>query len=91
MKKQIIEKVHAWITKSALTSGIRVIDGEVDHERDRGSEMLRWGANGLFHKPDWHRTPEAALARAEFMRWEKLKSLDKSVAKIKAMTFKIPS
>ncbi len=39
------------------------------------------------HKPDWHTTPEAAIARAEEMRTKKIASLKKQVAKLEAMTF----
>jgi hypothetical protein len=39
------------------------------------------------HKPDWHTTPEAAIARAEEMRTKKIASLKKQIAKLEAMTF----
>lgn len=83
------EQIKAWVTKYALTEGILVVDAEVTHY-DTGT-MLRWaGWNNRAHGNDWHRTPEAALARAEEMRKTKIASLKKSIAKLEAMVFTLP-
>ena len=85
------ETIKAWITKYALTEGIEVVDAEVCGE----GNMIAYGNVGYgsqyAHGKDWHRTPEAALARAEEMRKAKISSLRKSIAKIEALTFKAPN
>jgi hypothetical protein len=40
-------------------------------------------------KNEWHTDPEAAIRRAEEMRDDKIKSLEKQIAKFKALTFTI--
>jgi len=82
------EKIKAWITKYALTEGIQLVNGEVCH--GISSTMLTYGQYGTAHGIDWHRTPEAALARAEEMRIAKIKSLRKSIAKMESLVFKCP-
>jgi hypothetical protein len=84
------ENITAWVTKCALTSGIRKVSGTVCHETS--STMLRYSdtANSckeFVHGNDWHRTPEAALARAEEMRHARIASLKKSLAKVEATMF----
>ena len=86
------ENITAWVTKYALTSGIQKVIGTVCHETS--STMLRYSdtANSckeFLHGTDWHRTPEAALARAEEMRKKKIAGLKKSIAKLEAMTFSV--
>jgi hypothetical protein len=82
------EMITAWLTTYALTSGISVVKGEVCH--DINSRMLAYGPLSCAHGNDWHRTPEAALARAEEMRLAKIASLKKSLGKLERMTFKAP-
>ena len=78
----------AWITKYALTNGIKkcevedCFDTSPDYVKDRTAQ---WG--GGYHRKDWHRTREAAVARAEEMRLAKIKSLRKSLEKFEAMRF----
>ena len=83
------EEITAWVTKHALSTGIQVVKGEVCH--DISSGMLTWKPYGTAHGKDWHRTPESALERAEQMRKDKIASLRKSIAKMEAMTFKVPN
>jgi hypothetical protein len=40
-----------------------------------------------FHRPDWHETKEAAIARAEVMRKKKLASLKKQISRLEALSF----
>ena len=82
------EKINAWVTRYALTSGIQLFDGEVRH--NISSAMFTYGTFGVAHGKDWHRTPEAALARAEEMRKAKIASLEKSIERIKAIKFTAP-
>jgi hypothetical protein len=81
------EKIKAWVTKYALTEGIRVVDAKVCGD----GRMIAYGSVGYgsqhAHGKDWHRTPEAALARAEEMRKDKIASLRKNIAKMESMTF----
>lgn len=85
------EHIKAWITKYALTEGIEVADAEMCSD----GGMIVYGnvgyGNQYAHGKDWHRTPEAALARAEEMRKAKIASLLKSIDKLERMTFKAPN
>lgn len=87
------EHITAWVTKYALTEGIEVVDAEVCHDIHSG--MISYGNCGYMvqsaHGKDWHRTPEAALARAEEMRKAKIASLRKSIEKMERLTFKAPN
>jgi hypothetical protein len=90
MKREILT---AWVTKYALTEGIEVVEAEWC--ADISDKMITYGGNGYSrqsaHGNDWHRTPEAALARAEEMRAAKVVSLKKSLAKMERMTFVAPN
>ena len=83
------ENITAWVTKYALTDGIQKVSGTVRHETS--SDMLSYIGSRYdwrcVHGKDWHRTPEAALARAEEMRKNKVASLNKSIAKLEAIKF----
>jgi len=87
------ENITAWVTKYALTSGIHKVSGEVRHETS--SKMLRYiktssGRHYSFARGnEWHRTPEAALERAEKMREAKIAALKKSLAKLEVKTFSV--
>lgn len=83
------EHIKAWVTKYALTEGITIVDGDVCH--DISSDMLSYGKYGVAHGKDWHRTSDAALARAEEMRKAKIASLKKSIAKMETMKFGTPN
>jgi hypothetical protein len=84
------EKIKAWITKHALTEGIVMVDAEVSGE----GRTISYGHPGFSvqyaHGKDWHRTPEAAIARAEEMLAAKIKSLKKSIEKLECLTIKAP-
>lgn len=87
------EVIKAWVTTYALTQGILVVEGEVCHEIN--SAMLSYRSSGYeypmnAHGKDWHRTPEAALARAEEMRTAKIASLKKSITRLEALKFTVP-
>lgn len=83
------EKIQAWVTTYALSGVIKLVNAEVLGAR---SDMIRYGDHCFSHGEgrDWHRTPEAALARAEEMRKAKIASLRKSIAKLEKMTFTAP-
>lgn len=82
--------ITVWITKYALTTGIMTEQVE-DPAQDYSPNMVCAKAIGLsayFHGKDWHRTREAAVARAEEMRKTKLVSLRMQIAKLENKTFK---
>ena len=77
-----------YVTKWALTAGIQTKQASVE---ERGATVREWKHGWIFtlYRKDWHRTPEAAIARAEEMRLKKIASLKKSLAKMEALTFKV--
>ena len=81
------EEIKAWVTKYALTNGIKSFPGKVCH--NISSEMFRYGTLGSAYGKDWHRTSETAIARAEEMRKAKIASLKKSIEKLEKLEFKI--
>jgi len=81
--------MKAWITRYALTVGIAEVDGET---LGTGAKMLKWSHPGSVgsaysHGNDWHKTREAAIARAEEMRIAKIDRLKKSIAKLEKLKF----
>ena len=80
------EKIKAWVTKYALTTGIVLVNGTV-HQ----GTMRNYGPHSFAHGNDWHRTPEAALERAEEMRKAKIASLRKSLNKMYGLQFTAPN
>ena len=87
-----LEKITAWVTTDALTTGIKRVMGEVDHNADSGK--LTCPAEVWFrcnYGNNWHRTPEAAIARAEEMRKNKIISLRESIENLEALKFTAPN
>lgn len=84
------EKVRVWITKYALSGGIFCVDAKIRHEVS--SSMISWGGkfNQYAHGKDWHRTEEAAIARAEELRQTRIAAHHKSLAKLEKLVFKAP-
>lgn len=83
------EFITGWVTKYALTSGIQKMDLEVCHSVS--SNMAKSSGRHLSHfhgeGRHWHRTLESAVKRAEEMRWAKIASLKKSIARLEKMKF----
>lgn len=84
------EKVTAWVTKDAMSVGIIKVSGEVRH--DVSSTMFIYRSAGdrydtYVHGKEWHRTKQAALARAEEMRVKKIKALKKRLTELEALKF----
>ena len=77
----------AWVTEYALTKGIRKIQARqasyVPWLSYRVGGVRNLGVEGL----DWHRTEAAAIERAEVMRTAKIASLEKQLARLKALSF----
>ena len=76
----------AWVTKYALTCGIKQMEVEDWHDARPGM-VLNTKTITTYHVPDWHRTEAEAKARAEEMRAAKIASLRKQIAKLEAMEF----
>jgi len=76
-----------YITQHALTKGILDLPGEIVSETPT---MVQIEAKSptFYHKPHWHLTMEEAVAQAEKMRLAKIASLEKQLAKLKALQFK---
>lgn len=79
--------MKVWITKYALTSGIK----EMEVRQSEYNPDTVWG-NALFdcyhgEGREWHKTYEAALVRAEEMRKKKIVSLTKQIHKLENMRF----
>ena len=85
---EVIAKV--WITKYALTDGVKVaFNATVESEISASllSVPSKGGMNGTFlvHKPHWHQTEAETMARLEKMVLAKLKSVEKQKAKLEAL------
>ena len=79
------EPIVAWITAYALTKGILKVNGVVCHSVS--GNMIKYGQYETAHGKDWHRTPDAALARAEEMRKDKIASVRKQLTKLENIVF----
>lgn len=86
------DEIDGYITKYALSAGIHRArlrlcdaDGMVEEVGQR------WATYYHGEGKDWHRTYASALKRAEAMRDAKIKSLRKSLDKMKAVTFQEPT
>lgn len=82
--------MKVWITKYALTQGI--YEAEVEQSKSSPSMVSQRRANTYdicYHGEgkDWHRTPEAARAKATKMVEDKIKSLKKQLKKLENMVF----
>jgi hypothetical protein len=75
-----------WITKYALTGGIKTIEAEPDGQyvgwKANGYQCSAWGEG-----KQWTRSHEAAIKRAEEMKRSKISSLKKQIAKLEKLSF----
>lgn len=80
--------MKAYITKYLFTQGIIELNGYLS-ETDSNyfiSKKGGWGRS-VFSKNDWHETRELAVKRAQEMQKKKIKAIERTINKIKAMTF----
>jgi hypothetical protein len=83
--------MKVWITKYALTKGIKSIDatpssfydGVCDNTNGTGAYSTYYHGEGR----DWHRTLEGAQAKAEKMRLAKIELLEKQIGKLRNLKF----
>ncbi len=78
--------MKVWITKYALSSGIICVD---DAEICGNANSMLIYAGTYFHGEgrEWHCTEDGAVKKAEKMRSEKIDSLNRSITKLKKLTF----
>jgi K+-transporting ATPase c subunit len=80
------EPIAVFVTKFALTKGIIETQGVV--QTDINESMISVQSLGqCFHKNQWFRTREEAVARAEQLRAKKIASLQKQIAALMAKSF----
>lgn len=81
-----------YITKCALTKGIRTIQGEISPEWPNLVSSGSGFDNHHFHGEgrQWHRTMEGAITKAEQMRKAKIASLFKQISKLEQLSFTQP-
>ena len=95
MNKTIEHEVfRAWITDRALTKGIKVC--EVRDCFTTSPKMVEGITDdaltdAYYHKPNWHRTYQEALARAEEMRTKRIASLKREIKKLESLQFSDPT
>ncbi len=82
--------MKVWITKYALTFGIKEADGE----SGSAPNMIcvkpieaGFAFESYFHGKDWHTDKASAVKRAKEMQEAKIKSLEKHIAKLKKLDF----
>ena len=79
-----------WITKYALTTGIQEVDdAEISSASPSMISVPSLGVFATFHGEgrEWHRTEDAAVERADLMRYKKIAALDKQIKKLEAIRF----
>lgn len=80
-------KQKVWITKYALSGGIKEHEAEIrDGVAYPGEPFMSF--TGFRLGKDAHQTIEAAIAVAEKMRAQKIESVKKQLAKLESMRFK---
>jgi hypothetical protein len=85
--------MKVWITKYALSVGIIEADAKESAAYPGMVVIRREGRfDECFHNEgkDWHRTLTFAQTRADKMRVAKIASLEKQIAKLRALTFAVP-
>ena len=79
--------MKVWITKYAMTSGIKEIECE---DCENGAVKETENPFPKFYHDEgkeWHRTKESAIQKAEEMRQKRIKSLKKQIEKLERMRF----
>ncbi len=78
-----------YVTKYALTAGPFIVNAEISYEGSMASWRIDGGYQQHAHGKDFWRNEEDALNDCERRRVEKIKSLEKQLAKLEKMTFQI--
>lgn len=78
---RVSEPLTAWVTSYVMTQGIFKVEGMVDHEISKSMLVFEFEGHKTFaHGLDWHRTEEAAIARANYVLAQKLSKAKERVA-----------
>lgn len=82
-------KIIVWITKYALTEGIQKRWVETyDDDDSMVKEVAGQPGHGqYYHVNTWHLSESDAIKRANKMRDEKIKSMEKKIAALKTIKF----
>ena len=83
---------HVYDTSYALSAGIEIRKLDEPVRLDFPKEMVRYRRPHVVHiiPSRWHTTKAEAIADAESLRKKKIASLEKQLAKLRAMTFDVP-
>jgi len=82
------KRFTAFISKYALTTGIKIIAAEACETPGMIADTEnRWRSYYHGEGREWHRTREAAVARAEELRVAKIASLKKQITKLENLRF----
>lgn len=82
--------MKVYVTIYALTKGILVREGWKSATNDNVFFVAGpYGGFINYYGSEWHVEESAAIARAEEMRTKKIASLEKQIAKLRALTIKI--
>ncbi len=91
MRDQSRTTFLAYLTSHALTEGIVLRTVEDCFDTSRVDVANSGGSGECYFKPDWHRSSEEALARAEEMRQKAIAETEKKLRRLRAMTFTVPT
>lgn len=84
------ETMKVFITKYALNKGIIETDAEYCASNATNMIVVRKDSYSSYYHwegTEWHRTREAAVARAEQMRLTKIKSLKQQIERLEKLRF----
>ena len=80
------QEITAWITRYALTDGIQKVQGKINQEHPK---VLNFGWSFYANNQEWFPCQQDALDRAETMRANKIRSLEKQLAKLHALKIQV--
>lgn len=80
------EMAQIWVTRYALTKGIQQVTAEISNEGSMASYKVN-GWTHYVHGKDFHRTLADAKAHANEMVTKKIVSVEKTLVKLKNLTF----
>ena len=80
--------MKVWITKHALTRGIRQETADIcSHTDGKMIRVKRTGCYEFYHTPEWHVDQQKAIKHAETMRQRKINGLKKQIDKFESLRF----
>lgn len=74
-----------YLTKYALSSGVRLVEMEPTSSNTNSHPHYKWGRYGFAHGEESQGTAEEAEARVRKMIAGQITSLEKTIAKLRAM------